>query len=80
MSERMEKAKNGKRKMNNGKWKFVNKRMKKSLSLGRGCRDSQQAGAAGEGFHKEFLPSPGPSGHPLPAGEGPQYKLLQSST
>jgi len=49
----------------------------KSLSLGRGCRDSQQAGAAGEGFHmkfqkvlEEFLPSPGPSGHPLPAGEG----------
>jgi hypothetical protein len=58
----------------------------KSLSLGRGCRDSQQAGAAGEGFHmkiqkslKEFLPSPGPSGHPLPAGEGSFSRFLHFS-
>src|SRR6185436_18052948 len=33
---------------------------------GRGCRE-----AAGEGYREIFLyPSPGPSGHPLPSGEG----------
>jgi hypothetical protein len=69
--------------MKNERRKLENRRRNKSLSLGRGCRDSQQAGAAGEGFHmkikkilREFLPSPGPSGHPLPAGEGPPFIFL----
>ncbi len=69
-----------------GKCDTKNGKRNKSLSLGRGCRDSQQAGAAGEGFHmniqkilKEFLPSPGPSGHLSYSGEGPPFTFLQAS-
>jgi len=43
---------------------------------GRGCRE-----AAGEGYHKKdyFMryPSPGPSGHPLPSGEGFAQNIFQ---
>jgi hypothetical protein len=54
----------GERKLES-KTEIEKKSMKKSLSLGRGCRDSHQAGAAGEGFHLEFLLSPCPSGRLL---------------
>src|SRR4051794_6668294 len=45
---------------------------------GRGCRE-----AAGEGGREESLhPSPGPSGHPLPSGEGfaPKHFLIWRTT